>query len=390
MKAPLRKFLIREGNGVREADTLVLGTGMLVGETAGGLPELLGVAGGEIVLQPSGGNDTQAVRDALATGRDVRLGPGTFTIGSITLGSGSGSTEKGQWLIGSGVNRTRVNQIGGGEGIEVLASHCGIEGLLLSGTGYNNGQTGLLAVFAAPSPPRGNLTIRNVRFEQMRRAIRLENVSVCTIEDVSVYRTAYEGIYARGVSRGVLRNVDVSGADAYAGIYFESCADIVCELVLIQDCDGHSIHLYGGSGYRLSTVRVQGADSSYPRVLINGNAAGVVVDSLDVSTEYTAISVSQARDVTLNSCRVSGGFYSLVISGSENVVVGAFRSEFTMGRHLAVTNSAGVFVTGMRVVNSATPPTYEVDVSGAGSRVLFGPHNLTPARINSGGNFAAL
>jgi hypothetical protein len=44
-----------------------------------------------------------------------------------------------------------------------------------------------------------------------------------------------------------------------------------------------------------------------------------------------------------------------------------------------------VFVTGMRVVGSGT-----VDVSAAGSRVLFGPNNFAPGSIVSGGNFAAL
>jgi hypothetical protein len=31
-----------------------------------------------------------------------------------------------------------------------------------------------------------------------------------------------------------------------------------------------------------------------------------------------------------------------------------------------------------------------VDVSAAGGRVLFAQHNFDPARINSGGNFAAV
>lgn len=383
-----QNILIRTPGGIRRAGALVLGEGLRITETAGGLPELESTVVGDPPLMPSGGDDTQAIRDALATGRDVRLGPGTFTISSITLGSGSGGTEKGQWLIGSGVNRTRVDLVGsyGSEGIIVQASHCGVEGLLLNGGHYTSARTGIQAMFdPAPSPPRGNLTIRSVRFEQMETAIRLENVSVCTIEDVSVHRTSLAGISARGVSRGVLRNVDVSYVDAVAGIYFESCAGIVCESVLVQSCNDHSIALYGGSGYRLSTVRVQYSDSGQPAVLITGNATGVVVDLLDVLTELVAISLSQARDVTLNSCRVSGALASLLISGSENVLVGAFRSELTQGTHLSVSGSTGVFVTGMRVSGTGT-----VNVSAAGSRVLFGPNNFAPGSINSGGNYVAL
>ncbi len=66
---------------------------MLVDRTAGGLPELLGIAGGEVVLRPSGGDDTQAIRDALTRFGGVRLGPGEFNVsGTIPLGTGQAVT----------------------------------------------------------------------------------------------------------------------------------------------------------------------------------------------------------------------------------------------------------------------------------------------------------
>lgn len=42
MKAPVRNFIIRDATGTREAETLVIGQGFQVADTAGGLPELAG------------------------------------------------------------------------------------------------------------------------------------------------------------------------------------------------------------------------------------------------------------------------------------------------------------------------------------------------------------
>ena len=42
MKAPVRNFVIRDATGTREAETLVIGRGFQVADTAGGLPELSG------------------------------------------------------------------------------------------------------------------------------------------------------------------------------------------------------------------------------------------------------------------------------------------------------------------------------------------------------------
>jgi hypothetical protein len=95
-------ILIREPDGIRRAAALVIGRGIPISTTAGGLPELEGPLVGETQLMPSGGDDTQAIRDALARFGGVRLGPGEFTVsGTITLSTG-------QSVAGCGSLRTRV------------------------------------------------------------------------------------------------------------------------------------------------------------------------------------------------------------------------------------------------------------------------------------------
>jgi hypothetical protein len=146
----------------------------------------------------------------------------------------------------------------------------------------------------------------------------------------------------------------------------------------------------GGTGYRLAAVR---ADHCRTAIALDGNTGAVVGESLLVTLGTTAILVDQARDVALNGCRVVNAFVPLVIRDSENVVACALASEstrFSSPQHIRVERSAGVFFTSTRVVNGTTPPTHEVDVSQAGSPVLFGPNNFDMTRINSGGNFARI
>jgi hypothetical protein len=98
-----QNILIRTPGGIRRAGALVLGEGLRITETAGGLPELESTIVGDPPLMPSGGDDTQAIQNALGTGRDVRLGPGDFHISyPLTVGANG----KGQRLSGSGTGRT--------------------------------------------------------------------------------------------------------------------------------------------------------------------------------------------------------------------------------------------------------------------------------------------
>ncbi|HEX8275243.1 MAG TPA: right-handed parallel beta-helix repeat-containing protein [Longimicrobiaceae bacterium] len=376
MKAPLRKFLIREGNGVREADTLVLGTGMLVGETAGGLPELLGVAGGEILLQPSGGDDTQAISEALATGRDVRLAPGTFTISStVTLGSAG----TGQRLIGSGAAQTVVQASAPMAAVVAIAFRdCAVERLRVRG-----GEAGIRAVGS------GAVTLRDLHIHNSERGIHLENVSGAEVSRVFIVFSPV-GIYARSISRSTLRDVTVT--QTWTGIQIENGTGVSCESIYTtgeDDMSPSGIAISGGTDYRLSQVQVENCQS--PIALVGATRASLELLSLGFCN--TGVLLDGTRDVTLSASRVWVSRNALVVRGCEDVVVGAFRSDNSLvtspAPHVLVESSAGVFFTGIRIVKPSSS-AYDVDVSLAGSRVLFGPHNIIPARINSGGNFAAL
>jgi hypothetical protein len=377
MSRRVDNFIIRDADGVRTANSLVLGRGLRIVETAGGLPELAGSVVGETQLMPSGGDDTQAIRDALATGLHVRLGPGTFTItGTITLGAGGA----GQRLVGNGVTRTTLCVTAPLATMVVIAFRdCGIEGLALSGYA----QTGIRAVVS------GSVTIRDLSIINMDTAIHLENVYGAEISRVLIAFSP-QGIFARGISRSTLRDITVSST--LTGIRIENGTGVTCESISTTGEDDQSpagIEISGGTGYRLAKVQVENCQT--PVSLMD--ASGAAVELLSLGLCRTGILVEGMRDVTLNASRVWVSRNALVVRGSENVVVGALRSDNSLvtspAPHVLVESSEGVFFTGTRIVKPSSS-TYDVDVSLAGSRVLFGPHNIIAARINSGGNFAAL
>lgn len=373
MKAPVRNFIIRDGTGTREAETLVIGRGLRITETAGGLPELEGLLLGEIQLTPSGGDDTQTIRTALATGRDVRLGPGTFNIAdTITLGAG-------QRLVGSGVGRTTLRATAPLAPMVAIASGgCAVEGLALRGYA----QTGIRAVSS------GFVTLRDLYFFNMDTAVYLENVGAEVCRVLAVF--AAQGIFARGISRSTLRNVTIN--QTLTGIRIENGTGVTCEFVSTtgeDDMSPSGIEISGGTGYRLASVQVENCLS--PVSLVGVSRATVELLSLGLCR--TGILLDGISDVTLNASRVWASRNALVVRGSRNVVVGAFRSDNSLvtspAPHVLVESSQGVFFTGTSIVKPSSS-AYDVDVSLAGSRVLFGPHDIIAGRVNSGGNFAAL
>ena len=405
MKAPVRNFIIRDGAGTREAETLVLGRGLRITETAGGLPELEGVHGSEVLLTPSGADDTQAINDALATGKDVRLGPGTFTISDTLVVGAAGS----QRLGGSGADRTDVSLTGPGfPAVLVVAGHCTVEGMRIVGTGSLTGRAGVRAAF--PSVAGNHVVLRSLQIDRTETAVHLENATcdlsnlainhtqtavhlenvTCDISNLRSVLSNQYGIFARGL-KGTIRNVEIFSADTH-GIHIEDGDAVTCHSVLVTDSSDAGIHVSGGTGYLLSAVHTEGCGMG---LTITG-ADVVTVDSLFVAAGFlgSGVWVDQVRSMALNGCWIRGARLSLLVENSQNVVAGALLSDHAGAAgpwsHLTVRNSAGVFVTGMRVISQSPPPTYEVDVSLAGARVLFGPHNINPAHINSGGNFAAL
>ncbi|HLL47048.1 MAG TPA: right-handed parallel beta-helix repeat-containing protein [Longimicrobiaceae bacterium] len=380
MSARVDNFIIRDADGVRTANSLVLGRGFRITETASGIPELEGTVVGEVQLTPSDGDDTQAIQAALATGRNVRLGPGTFTLtATLTLGAGG----SGQRLVGSGNTQTLISFTAAGiPAIDIVSGHSGVESLRVAGV-YNSGQTGIRAVFPSPSGP---VLLRDLAIGSMETGIHLEKVAGCEVAGVDVSLSSLYGIYAREITRAALRNIAIHYADT-TGIHIENGREVTCESIHVDEGFAYGIFLSGGAGYRLAGVYAVLCETA---VAITGTTGATVAESLILANCTNGILVDQARGVALNGCELVWARESLVILDSENVVAGALRSDTTGGsfgwrRHVRVASSAGVFVTGMRVAGSGT-----VDVSAAGNRVLFGPNNFPPGSIVSGGNFAAL
>ncbi len=370
-----QNILIRTPGGIRRAGALVLGEGLRITETAGGLPQLEGATPDQ-PLAP--GDD---IRAALATGRDVHLGPGTFTMPNSIVVGASGKPQR---LVGSGTGQTLLHASSPpGPAINVQSNGSVIEGFTLFGI-FGPSSFGIQASNLA------NLALRNLNVQVVAEAgIRLENVAFFEISNVRVLSTLVYGIYTWGVTDAKLWNLSFDGGST--GLYIENGHGVVCESVSAQDCTRYGVRLVGGTSCRLAAVR---ADNCGTGIALNGNAGAMVGDSLTVANcGRTGILVDQAQDVALNGCRALNTNSPLVIRDSANVVAGAFASESTLPSsplHVRVERSTGVFLTSARVINGTTPPTHEVDVSQAGSRVLFGPNNFDPARINSGGNFAAL
>ena len=385
-------FVIREAGGVRFTEKLVLGTGLSLNPTAEGAPELAGGRAGELLLLPSGKDDTARIQAALNGGTDVRLAPGLFTISSqINVGTTTAGT--GQRLLGSGVARTRVELVGfPSQAIQVRASHSGVEDLTLEA---NSSVEGIrVAVTTGSLTQTTGVVIRNVRIETVNTGIWLENAVAAVVENVQVTGVAAAGIYAQAIGASdiaglVIRNVRVECTDggpigvALVGISGASVSGVVVRLATSQ-----GVWVQGGAGVHVSGVRLYDCGIGVSLQ----NTSGTVVEGVDAvyptGLGSRGILVDGSREVTLSSVRVSRYPEPMVVTGSENVVAGALRLDISGGSpnpHLRVTSSPRVFVTSLTVVSAAVT---QVDVAAAGSRVLFGPTNVT--LVNSGGFYAAL
>ncbi len=124
-------------------------------------------------------------------------------------------------------------------------------------------------------------------------------------------------------------------------------------------------------------------------------ARGVSVSGLHARDCGSAVRVTNSSAIALDGCSALRTGTAVSIAGSTAVTVDGLVSDRTgsghSGPHVVVgSGSTLVTLTGVHRVNPATPPQYEVDVSGAGGRVVFIQHDFDPARVNSGGNFAEL
>jgi hypothetical protein len=375
MKAPLRNFIIRGPTGIREAETLVLGPGATLRDTAGGLPELLSTRAGELQLLPSGGDDTAAIAAALASGSQVRLGPGTFLVsGPLSVGAGS--------VVGSGTGTTTVKSSHAGTVFMLTSSgpqNPGVEQLTIRGPGES--VVGSRGIHSFNS---GNVYVRDVRVEAVRTAITLA-ASNATVENVFLGGVG-SGLQLQG-SGCVVNNLSVQGAANTAlSVTGEACS---LSAIRIETCLAAGISIAGKSN-SLSGARVIACGNS---ITITGQ--GVAVDATTVQGCTRGILVSAAQRVVLDGVSVLNTPNPLAITNSQAVTATSFYSDLRQtsvdAPHVVVTASPLVtLISFLRTNPTAVVLTFEADVAAAANRVVFIQHNLDVTKVNSGGNFAAL
>lgn len=377
-------ILIREADGIRRAGALVIGPGVPLRTTAGGLPELLASQPfAEAQLMPSGGDDTGAILAALASSRRVRLGPGTFRMSwIIPVGTG-------QSIVGCGPERTTV-QITADTNLaffQLSGSGAAIEELTLRGSLSASFDNGILTTSAT------NVRLRGLHLRDLGTGIRLGGVNRLEISRVSVERT-FTPIVVHESQQVVVEDVHVDG-NFGDGIILDSIEGLRCVGLTLLQCQMNTLNA-SGSGLVLQAIRLVQCEDG----LTIHNSRGVEVSGVH-ATEGTSFSAHVAllntTGALVSGCSVlQARNTTLSIDNCTAVTVSGFHSDMT-GTSVATVphvvvggGSTEVMISGIRVANPATPPQYEVDVSAAGGRVLFAGHNFAPARINSGGNFVAL
>jgi hypothetical protein len=377
-------ILIREADGIRRAGALMIGQGVPLGTTAGGIPELLpGPPFAEAQLMPSGGDDTGAILAALASSRRVRLGPGTFKMSFII------QVGTGQSIVGCGPERTTIQITTDTQPafFQLSGNGAAIEELTLRGSLNATFDNGILSTSAT------NVRLRGLHLRDFGTGIRLGPVNRLEISRVSVERTM-NSIFVEDSQQVVIQDVYIDG-NFGNGIILESIEGLRCAGVTLLQCQGSSL-VASGSGLMLQAIHLIQCEDCLTIL----NSRGVEISAVHAveGTPYTPyVTIAGSTGATVSGCSIlRGRNTALNIYNCTAVTVSGFHSDLTgnsaaTAPHVVVGGgSTEVTISGLRVVNPATPPQYEVDVAAAGGRVLFAGHNFNPARINSGGNFAPL
>jgi hypothetical protein len=373
-------ILIRQADGIRRAGALVIGRGVPLATTAGGLPELENVVVGETQLLPSGGDDTQAIADALARASRVRLGPGVFTL------SGTLVLDTGQALVGCGPHRTALRMpVRNGDALVSLSGDNLLEGVTLAGPGWS---TSFIAGVKATAG--AGLRLRRLHIEEVETAISLSGVERAEITGITTGRIGNLGIAVLSCSQVAIGNVDVgSDVTLIRGLLLSSVESLHCESVVVWNCEQGI--LANGSTLAFRTVRLAYCETG---MLVGGS--GVEVSGATAVDSETGFRLLECTGAALNGCSTLRGKYStLILSNCKAVAVSGLRSDMTGASgaappHVSVSDSTQVMITAVHRINPATPPQYEVNVEQAGERVMFIQHDFDPDRIRSGGNFAQL
>jgi hypothetical protein len=366
-------FIIPQpGVGPRFANSLVLGGGARITETAGGLPELVGFAG-ETLLMPSGGNDTAALQAALTDAARVRLGPGTFTVsGTVTLAAG-------QTVAGSGADQTTVQSTHAGA-VFSLASGAGVESLAVVGPG--SGVAGSVAVRGVGV---NDLRVRGLRMQALGRAVWLDNTRRVYLEQLVIRSIGGDAVSVTGGEHVMASGVDIDGAGG-DGLAFRSLDAVSVRGVTVRNC-ARGLYLYQGNAHILQSIRFASCTHGITLNTTSAELAGVQAASCNTGFRIEACSALHMHACSTIYVPAS----PVVVDGGIGITISGFYSVMTGSTtpHLTVSGGATlVTVQSFRIVNDSAPPTWELDVAAAGGRVLFMQHGFAPTRINSGGFFA--
>lgn len=348
-------IIFQQGTTSQRSQTLVVGSGLSLSQTAEGLSQISvgsGGSGGEAVLQPSGADDTSAIQSAIWNNSRVRLAPGNFNVSAII------DLAAGVLVSGSGLDKTTVmksNFNGPAFRFGDQVQYAGVENLRINGPGKTiaSGNKGIQA--ARSAPPTGLALARRLTF----RNLRIENIGE-------------------------------------NGMYFDGCTEVEISNVIFSSIGWEPLYFSGGGALSMHAVRAESCGGP----LYFRFTSGLVIGACEAESGYGSFRFNTVTDAALIGCTSKKCTnLPLKISAGSNVVVSAFASDntgapyFVNQPHLLVDGGAlGVEVLGFRRINTDQPGTLtsEASVTGAGGAVVVGYHNFDTTKIVSGGKFAQI
>jgi hypothetical protein len=352
-------IIFQKGTSSQRSQTLVIGTGINLDQTTDGLAQISvgSSTSGEVVVQPSGGDDTAAIQAAIWPNARVTLAPGTFNIsGIIDLAAGIS-------VRGSGMDKTTVVKadfVGPAFRLGDQVQYASIENLRIVGPGKTttNANKGIQA--ARSAPPTGLAIARRFSFRNLY------------IKDLSDY-----------------------------AMHLNNCSQVEIDNVIFENIKGNPIRFEAAGqvvgSARIATVRALNCDAP---IYMNGSAgAGGLVSGVSLIACEAESCIGSFRFNTASDCALIGCASrkpitdpALKMTASSNIAVEAFVSDNTGAPadvlHLLIDGGGtGIQISGFRRVNVGAPAS-EANVTAAGGVVLVGAHNFTAGKIASSNKFA--
>ncbi|HEX8433027.1 MAG TPA: glycosyl hydrolase family 28-related protein [Longimicrobium sp.] len=380
MDTRIDTFIYRDEDGLRFANSLVLGPELRIEPTEGGIPELVGVGQphGEVVVHPSGtGDDRPRIQAALDTPGVARvvLAAGYFSVGSPI------NVQRYQVLAGMGPRRTWLTTL---PGFSDAVVNLGDTSSAVESLGINGGDVGIHGNGA-------DLRVEGVLVHGAATGIDL------TGERLSVRGSRVEMFTLRGVSmqsgkQASITDVDVEGtlAPGSVGIWLAALDGASVNGSMVRNAET-GIGTLAGSGYGITGVWL----NRCPKAVVASGTRRIALAGVTVHDCTRGFGFTTCTEVALTGCGVdTPEGYTLSLHACNDVAVNAFHAEMSLAStEPGVSVSGGstlVVFTSIRRTGGVLLTPYELDVSGAGGRVLFLQQNFTSGKINSGGKYVAL